>query len=376
MLSLDKILADAVARGVAPGMAAGVLRPDGERAVAVAGARSVITREPIDDDTIFYVASCSKLVTSIAALQLVERGVLKLDDPVGGLLKQLDRPELLLGFADSGEPLTRIANRKITLRHLLTHTSGVGYDWTSAELTRFVKAEGLDMRQAEPPSLPLLFEPGENWIYGMGHDWAGRLIEAATGEGLDAYCKKNIFDPLGMTETTFFPSDEQTSRRAAVHFHQADGSFDVIPFGMPASRHFWMGGAGLYSTVNDYLTLLTALVRRNEALLDNKSYAALSCDFVNQVDAGWITSADPSMSFDYRPLSGVDRRHGLAGLVNLQPLEKGRHAGSLHWAGATNCYFWADLEAQAAGILMSQVLPFAEPGLIEVFKQVETATYV
>ena len=206
MSDLDDLLRRGVADDLAPGLAAAVLKPDGETLVASAGVRGLDNPAALTPDTIFYIASCTKPVTSIAVLQLVERGLVSLDEPVGGLIPALADPEVLTGFDAAGAPITRPARSKITLRHLLTHTSGLAYDFTSVELTRYLSSKGLDFRQPEPPPIPLVFDPGGGWIYGVGIDWVGRLIEAVTGQGLEVYCAANIFEPLDMHDTTFFPS--------------------------------------------------------------------------------------------------------------------------------------------------------------------------
>ena len=375
MSDLQDLLDDAVARGIVPGIAAAVSGPAGQQTIATAGRRGVADHAALTADTIFYIASCTKMATSIAALQLVERGLIGLDEPVADYLEGLADPRVLVGFNPDGKPELRRAVTPITLRHLLTHTSGLAYDFTSAEQARYVAAEGLDTRVAEPPALPLMFEPGTGWLYGTGVDWAGRLIEAVSGEGLDTYVGRNIFVPLGMSDTTFFPSADQMTRRAAMHFRMSDGSLSPITFGMPSFRHFWMGGAGLYSTIGDYMKFLSAVANGGGRLLGEPLFTQMRESSGSEFDAGWIDTADPSMSLDYRPLAGVRRRHGLAGLVNLDDVPGGRSAGSIHWAGATNCYFWVDPTSGVTGAVLAQLLPFGDPGVLEVFRDTERLAY-
>ena len=374
MSDLQDLMDAAVDRNVVPGIAAAVITPEGET-IATAGTRGLDNPTPLTAETIFYIASCTKIITSVAALQLVESGAIGLDEPVGRYLDALAHPQVLVGFSADGTPELKPARTRITLRHLLTHTSGLAYDFTSAEQTRYVAAAGLDTRVPEPPPLPLMLEPGTGWIYGTGVDWAGRLIEAVSGEGLDTYFDKHILAPLGMNDTTFFPSAAQVARRASMHFRMPDGGLSVIEFGMPPTRHFWMGGAGLYSTITDYMKFLNAVAKGGQPLLGEAAFKQMRGSFGADLEAGWINTADPAVSFDYRPLADVRRGHGLLGVVNLDDVAGGRAAGSIHWGGATNCYFWVDPSSGVAGAVLAQLLPFGDRGVLEVFKDTEQIAY-
>jgi CubicO group peptidase (beta-lactamase class C family) len=372
---LQPILDAGVAAGRAPGFCAAVITPRGERLTACAGVRGVDDARPMTPDTLFVIASCTKAVTSVAALQLVERGLLNLDAPVGERLPALAAPRVLSGFDSAGAPVTRPARTPITLRRLLTHTSGFAYDFCCADLAAYMATTGGSMMSGAEPDIPLMFDPGEGWQYGIGIDWAGRLIEAAAGAGLDAWCAEHIFAPLGMTDTTFFPDAAQSARRAGVCQKASDGRCVPIPFGMPPVHHFMMGGAGLYATADDYLTFLAAVVRGGAPLLRPETFALMMQNHVGDLDAGALKSSQPAMSNDFEPLAGLTRRHGLAGLVNLDPVPGGRSAGALAWAGIANCYYWADPAAGAAGVLFSQVMPFADPAILATFEEVERAVY-
>ncbi len=376
MSDLEDLLMHAVAENVAPGLAAAVLRTDGERLAAGAGVRGLDNPAPLTPDTIFYIASCTKPVTSVAALQLVERGLVALDEPVADLIPALADPEVLTGFDASGAPITRPARSKITLRHLLTHTSGLAYDFSSVGLARYLSSKSLDFRQPEPPPIPLLFDPGEDWVYGIGIDWVGRLIEAITGAGLEVYCAANIFEPLEMGDTTFFLSPDQRARKASVHFHASSGTFIVAPFEMPPERHFWMGGAGLNAPVSDYMKFLAELAGGGRSLLGPEMFQEMMRNQVGQFSAGAIDTADPMVSHNYRSFADFPGRHGLAGVLNPEAVSGGRSKESMSWAGITNCYYWVDPRLGAAGVLMSQVMPFGDHGILDLFRRVEALAYV
>jgi methyl acetate hydrolase len=375
MIDLQRILQAGVEARGAPGFSAAVVTRGGARLTACAGARGLDNPEPVTPDTLFWIASCTKAITSVAALQVVERGLVDLDAPVGERLPALGAPRVLTGFDAAGKPLTRPATRPITLRRLLTHTSGLAYDFCSADLSAWLAATGGVLMGAAEPDIPLMFEPGEAWQYGIGIDWAGRLVEAVTGQGLDAWCAEHIFAPLGMDDTTFFPDAAQATRKASVHQKAPDGTLSAIPFGMPSTPHFMMGGAGLYATASDYLTFLGVVLAGGAPLLKPETFALMMQNQVGALDAGALKSTQPMMSLDFEPLAGHTRRHGLAGLINPEPIPGRRSAGALAWAGLANCYYWADPAAGVAGAVFAQVLPFADPAILATFEEVEHAAY-
>jgi CubicO group peptidase (beta-lactamase class C family) len=375
VVALQTILDEAVAKKRAPGFGAAVRTRDGQVVTASAGVKAAGAADPVDADTIFWIASCSKAITSVAALQLVERGLLDLDAPVGELLPVLAAPQVLTGFDADDKPILKDATRPITLRHLLSHTSGLAYDFTSEPLFRYMGARGESLQGVMDPSIPLVFEPGEGWQYGIGIDWTGRLIEKVTGQSLDSYVAQHILQPLGMKDTTYFPNAEQAARKSSVHAPLPDGSFVTIPFGMPDSHHFMMGGGGLFSTPSDYLKFLTVLATGGAPLLKPETFALMLSNQTGEMDAGIMKPANPAMAGEYVPLPGQIRRHGLAGLLNMDEVPGGRSAGSTAWAGLANCYYWADPATGAAGVLMAQVLPFGNEGVIDTFDKVEKAVY-
>lgn len=375
---LRLILEAGVAAGHAPGFVGAVFGPEGAVTVT-AGALGADNPAPMGPDTVFWIASLTKAVTTAAALQLVEQGRADLDAPVGRWLPRLAQPKVLEGFDAAGAPITRPAREPITLRRLLTHTSGLAYDFCSADLTRYFQATGQSLFGAEDPDLPLMFEPGGGWLYGIGIDWTGRFIEAVSGEPLDAYFDAHILQPLGMTDTTFAPGAAQAGRRASVHARLPDGGLAATAFAMPPPPHFGMGGGGLYSTAPDYLTFLRTILGggalNGARILKEETVAAMMTNQIGDVAAGALKTANPALSNDFEPMPGIAKGWGLGFLINHAPVAAGRGAGSLAWAGLANCYYWADPAAGRAGVLMSQVLPFADPGVLATFDAFERAAY-
>src|SRR5688572_28940917 len=177
-------------------------------------------------DTVFRIASMTKAITSVAAMQLVEQGRLKLEDPLPNVDPGLGSPQVLEGFDASGAPKLRPAKRPITLRHLLTHTAGFSYDVWDADTGRYIKSAGVPARPTGKLAsirTPLVFDPGECWEYGVNTDWAGRIVEVLSGQSLDVYFREKIFAPLGMKDSGYFVSAEQRARQAKVHARQAEG---------------------------------------------------------------------------------------------------------------------------------------------------------
>ncbi len=364
---IQAVLDAAVAEGIAPGLTAAVARADGSDEVYAAGVRGIADATPMDPDTVFWIASCTKAITSAAALQLVERGVLDLDAPLGDRLPALAAPRVLDGVDGDGKPRLRPARRPITLRALLTHTSGMAYDFCNADMAAYFAATG---ESIVTPGAPLAFDPGEGWQYGTGIDAAGWVIEAATGQGLDAYLAEHIFGPLGMADTGFAPGPD---RRAGLHARGSDGVFAPLdPFAQP--QLLW-GGGGLSSTARDYLKFLRAVVGDGAGVLGPQTLTLLRDNQTGAMPAGELISANAAFSSDFRPLPGVDKRWTLGFLRNEGDVAGARRAGSLAWGGIANCYYWVDPASGVAGLVFAQFLPFADPGMLGVFEAFERAVY-
>ncbi|WP_337186044.1 serine hydrolase domain-containing protein [Phenylobacterium sp.] len=372
---VEAVLAQGVATGAAPGFSAAVVGQDGTVATFQAGGRGVADPAPMTADTVFWIASCTKAIVSAAALELVARGRLALDEPVGRLVPELAAPLVLEGFDPDGTPRLRPAARPITLAALLSHTSGLAYDFNSAEIVRWLEARGLNLMTAGCRSLPLLFEPGDDWRYGVGIDAAGLVIEAAAGRDLGEHLQETVFAPLGMADTAFDPGAAQVARRAGLHARLPDGGLAPLdPLGaMPPDMR---GGGGLCSTAQDYARFLAAVLADDGGgVFSAETRARLRTPVRRGATLGDIRSVLPMMSRDFSPLPEGERGWTLGFLQNLAPLPGRRSAGSLAWAGLANCYYWADPERRMAGVLFAQLLPFADPQVLDVFDAFERAVY-
>lgn len=367
--TIQTLLDAAVSDGAAPGLTAAVLTPAGEHRFS-AGVRGVADPQPMTPDSVFWIASCTKAITALAAAQMVARGLLSLDEPIGARVPTLAAPKVLAGFDSDGKPQLRAASRPITLRDLLTHTSGLAYDFCSADLTRYFAATGESLMSGEPV---LVFDPGAGWQYGIGIDAAGWAIEAASGQGLDTYFAENILGPLGMSDTSFTPDAARAERRAGMHVRGPDGAH--IPVDHFPNMPLMWGGGGLTSTAPDYLKFLRAVMTDGAGVAGPGALALLRDIQARQPLAGDLISTNPGMSHDFLPMPRVEKHWTLGFLRNAADVPGGRRAGSLAWGGIANCYYWADPASGVAGVMFAQFLPFADPRMMATFEAFERAVY-
>jgi len=380
--SIDQALNAAVDAGDVPGIVAMAAKTDGPIYQSAFGVRQIGGTEPMALDTVFRIASMTKAITSVAAMQLVERGKLSLDNPVPAIDPALSQPQVLTGFDAAGRPLLRSAKRPITLKHLLTHTAGFCYAMWNPAVERYVAATGMPLLgsgKLAALSLPLMFDPGERWEYGINTDWVGRIVEEVSGETLDHYFHDHIFTPLEMRDTGFAPSAAQRERQAILHQRAADGSLTPQPFEEPIPREFLSGGGGLYSTAGNYLNFLAALLRggRHDAarILKPETVALMAENHIGALQAGILKTNAPAMTNDVDFFPGQSVRWGLGYMLTLERGPNGRSPGSVTWAGAFNTYYWLDPVRRVTGLIMTQILPFADPKVLAVYGAFERGVY-
>ena len=268
------------------------------------------------------------------------------------------------------------------MRHLLTHTSGFSYETWNPDVGRFVQHAGLPSTgggKRAALNLPLVFDPGERWEYGINTDWVGLAVEAAARQPLDAYCREQIFAPLGMHDTGFASSAEQRGRQARVHRRQPDGTLEPLSLEAPVDPEFHSGGGGLFSTGPDYLTFLRMLLQggryREAEILQPQTVALMAQNHIGELSAGVMQSAQPERSNHVDFFPGMERRWGLGYMITTEPVPGGRKAGSLTWAGIFNSYYWLDPASRVAGLMLTQILPFADPTVLRLFAEFERGVY-
>jgi methyl acetate hydrolase len=372
--ALDAILTNAVATGVAPGLALIVVdRED----VLYSGATGV---EP---DTIFRYMSCTKAIASVAALQLIEQGRIGLEDEVATHLPEFGKLQVLDGF-DGDQPILRGPSRPPVVRELMNHTSGLSYQFTSAEIAKFHDVTGIPTvdagKKAALTDVPLSHDPGTVWAYGTSTDWLGLLVEQISGQPLDEYVAEHITAPLGMVDVTFHPTDEQQARMMPMHARMPDGALAELPIEPPEMPEFWAGGHGLHGTAEDYGRFIQAILRGGELdgarVLKAETVDLAFTDALRGVPmpSEGIKSSDPMLSNDVPPFPFAEG-WGLGFHLALEDVPGARKAGTGDWAGLFNLYYFIDRTTGVGAILATQVLPFFDWPIVETFAQIEGTIY-
>ena len=379
--AIDALLERAVATGAVPGAVAVVAGPEGVRHVAAAGRLRVDGDAPVTPDTMFRYMSMTKALTSVAALQLIEQGRLGLDQEVASVLPAFAELPVLDGF-DGNTPRLRPPARAATIRHLLTHTSGLAYDFADANLLHHLRATG-----TPPPlsglhaaiAIPLIADPGTRWSYGVSTDWLGQVVEAVSGQHLAAYLGDHVFGPLGMHDTTFAPSDEQRARMMTVHHRETDGGLVAGTVELNAEPEFWPGGHGAHGTAGDYGRFLAALLGGGaldgQRILARETVELAFSDHLGGLPLPeFMESAVPELSNDIVSMPFA-QGWGLGFHLMTEDIPGMRRAGSGDWAGLFNSYYWVDRTTGVAAALLTQVLPFFDGPIIETALGLEQTVY-
>jgi methyl acetate hydrolase len=380
--SIDAVLQSAVEAGDVLGVVAMACTSDGVAYAGSTGTANVETGAAMTPDSVFWLLSMTKTFTAVACMQLIEQGRLDPEQQAGDILPRLESPQVLEGFDPDGAPCLRPAKRPITVRHLLTHTSGFTYaSWSEAQ-SRYASVTGLPgmgTAQNKAFEAPLEFDPGDRWEYGIGMDWIGKLVEQVSNQSLEVYFRENIFEPLGMKDCGFLIGSEQRSRVPTLAVRQADGSLQPEPFEMPQRPEFFIGGGGAFGTPRDYIRLLQALL--NGGVLDGvrilrpETVESMRTNQIGDLNVHEMRTVAPRItnSFDQFP----DHRHkwGYSFDINTQPGPHGRAAGSISWGGLLNCYFWIDPAKDVAGALFTQLRPFFDDRVIALYNAFESRLY-
>ncbi len=381
----DKTLATLMSRGDIPGLAVAAADASGVIYSAAFGRRSSAAPARMTEDSVFRIASMTKAITGAAAMQMVEQGKLSLDQPAREILPFLAETKVLDGFGTGGVPVLRAPRGEITLRNLLTHSAGFVYDTWNANMNRYAQLTGLPAARTgklAALSAPLGYDPGTKWEYGINIDIAGRMVEQVSGLDLETYFQRHIFAPLAMTDTSFIERPAWESRLTTVHARQANGS--LLPTAAPpppslAEREFFPGGGGLYSTTGDYLRFLRALMAGGELdgtrILKPETVALMGQNHMGALNVLPMKSSVPAMSNDVELFPGMPKKWGLSFLINTQDVSGRRSAGSLAWAGLNNTYYWLDPTRKVAGVIMTQILPFADKPVLDALDAFEAAIY-
>ncbi|KOC08187.1 transesterase [Aspergillus flavus AF70] len=392
MTAKEQQIEAAVAAGEIPGLI--LLATDTadkfhyERTIGSASLKPGAER-PLTLDTTLTIASCTKIITTVAVLQCVERGQFGLDDDVSTVLDELQDLKILKGFEEGTEnPILVPAKNKITLRHLLTHSSGIAYDFLDPNIIRWRMSTGRtpDIGESTPllqrTNLPLLFEPGEGFVYGYSLDWAGILVARLNNISLEDYIQKNICEPLAITDLTFHleKNDEVRSKLADFNFR----SGGITQFGTPADANgsiSWIpgrvwpdpvveeyGGWGVFTSGPSFLKVLASILRNDEKILRPGTVDEMFKDQLSATSKEMLnaTLSIPEINnfLGGTPL-GLQKTWGLGGLLVLEDHTTGQKAGSLRWAGLPNLFWWIDRKVGLCGFYASQLVPTGDPKSVE-----------
>jgi methyl acetate hydrolase len=382
MIDTNKIadgLRRAAESGDLPGVVATAATSDGVIFEGAYGKRDLSSSAPMTADTVVMIASMTKAVTGAAAMQQVERGQLSLEGDLAKILPELGRVQVLEGFDAAGKPRLRAPRRAITLHHLLTHSAGFSYDIWNADIVRYIELTGtptIISGKNAALDLPLIADPGTKWEYSIAIDWAGKAVEAVSGQTLDKYLAENLLQPLGMTDTSFKISDAQRRRLARVHSRTPQGLV-ATDIEMPQNPEFYAGGGGLYSTAGDYLKFAQMILHggtfKGAQVLRPETIATMSNNAIGNLVCNPMKTAIPAFSNDVDFIAGM--KWGLSFLINPAQMPTGRSAGSLAWAGLANSYYWIDPTRKVTGVFATQILPFYDEKAVKAFDNFETAVY-
>ncbi len=370
--------------GGAPGVVAKATEPNAKLNEGPAGKRELGKDQPMTLDSVMAIFSTTKAMTGTCVMQLVEEGKIRLDDPAKKYVPEIAELQVLDGFDAAGQPKTRAPKRDITVGDLMLHTSGLCYEFFSADDLKYRTAK--DIPTVVSSSFAairtvLLHDPGERWTYGVNIDWLGRIVEQQRGKRLGEVMKERIFGPLGMNDIGFTMSGSMQARRAVLHDRAQDGKLTPLPdLVLPQPPEMDMGGHGLYATVGEYMKFIRMFLNDgagpNGRVLKPETVEQMSRNGLpaGMTSGGWKTSI-PSLSNDGEFDPGVTKTWAYTFQRNEEPTATGRPAGSLMWAGLGNLFYWIDRKSGVGGFWGSQILPFQDVASYPGFVDFETAVY-
>jgi CubicO group peptidase (beta-lactamase class C family) len=373
--AIDESLHDAVASKVVTGVVGMAADRHGVVYQGAFGVADITEARPLKVDSMFRVASMTKAITSTAALQLVEQGKFAIEDSVEKYLPQFAKLQVFESFDGATRNYKlRPAARAVTVQHLLTHTSGLGYPFTDPTTRDFKPRAG-----EEYPVGPLVFEPGERWLYGTSTDWVGRLVEKVSGKSLEDYFREHIFVPLGMKDTSYFVPKEKEARLVTVNRRLADGSIVKDSIQPPTQGFTPIGGGGLTATANDYIRFTRMLLNGGELdgarILSAATVALMEQNHIGAIGVPAQKTAIPERSDDFSFIANGRDKWGLAFLITTDAVPGKRSAGSLSWGGIDNTYYWLDPTRGITGTIMMQFLPFADRKALALYDTFEHGVY-
>ena len=372
--AIDRMFQAAVDKGEIPGAVAAVMNKDRMLYLEAFGRQDVAKGIPMSNDTVFRIASMTKPVTSVGIMMLYEQGKLRLDDPVANYLPAYKGRDVMASFNEKDATYTtRPARREMTIRHLLTHTSGLSYPFTSPTILAIQTKTGRD-----PKELPLLFDPGTKWNYSPATAVLGEIIQKLSGQSIEEWDQSRIFRPLSMADTTYTPDPAKAARLATIHQREATGLVEQPnpPKYTPDVR----GDGGLVSTASDYSAFVQMFLSEGswhgKQLLKPETVRLMTSNQIGSVVVDTMPAAIPARSAPFPFGAGKDK-FGLGFQITVTdgtPTHE-RGAGSYTWGGIDNTHFWVDPKNGIGVVILTQVLPFYNAVSMDVLKRYERLIY-
>ncbi|GAA5880756.1 hypothetical protein JCM3774_005700 [Rhodotorula dairenensis] len=335
--------------------------------------------EPVTEDSIFELYSCTKLPAVIAGLQLVEQGKIRLEDDASRYVPELKNAKVFKGFDDKEEPILEPLSRPVTIHMLLTHTSGSLYTFFDPVMAR-VGPKLPGQANENLGEIPFAAQPGEKFCYGYSLDYLTLAVEKVSGLSLEEYFKQNIFGPLGIKDMSFLDKGKQMPM-AFEDASDPNRPYHIRPNDpMSETQHF--GGAGLSGSPRSYLRLLRALLKGGE--LDGARI--LRKETVDLMFKEQFSTDDQRQAFHRMAQVNFDpsihktgetdpaTTHGYGGGLHGRS-ETGKSAGTLSWSGMANTYWWVDREKDVAAVVFTNVLPVGTRRVMEAWYEVEKLLY-
>jgi CubicO group peptidase (beta-lactamase class C family) len=372
---IDAFLDQTVAQTKIPGVVAMVADADGVLYTAAFGEQDVANNVPMASDTIFRIASMTKPVTSVAIMMLVQEGDIGLDEPVSDYLPAFENEQVIETFDAAAKTYTsRPATTQMTVRHLLTHTSGLGYSFASPVLAALMSGDPA----ASATGLPLLHDPGTKWTYGESTRVLGTLVEEVSGQPLDEFLRERIFVPLDMSDTFYRVPAEKNHRVATIHRTTDQGLVEAPnPAEITAPVY---GDGGLHSTAADYVKFIQLFLNNGRAPDGTRLLSEATVQLMGQNHTGRVLvelqpTTNPALSEPF-PLGAGRDTFGLGFQVTGAHADAfARSPGSMSWAGIFNTEFWIDPARGIGGVLLMQYLPFYDVAAIEALQGFERRVY-
>lgn len=369
--------------GGTPGIVAMVTNQTGNIYEGCAGVRELGKPQPMSLDTVFGIFSCTKALTATVAWQLIEEGLLGLDDLARKYIPELANIQVLEGFDPAGQPILRLAKNEITIRHLMLHTAGFGYEFFSEKLLQCLQAQ-------EVPTIisctkaalhaPLLFDPGQRWEYGINIDWLGQIVETIRGKRLGEIMHERLFTPLDMMDSAFTMTPACLAKRATIHQRSPENEMVPQPeLMLPQPPEVDMGGHGLYATVGDYMKFIRMILNDGAGshgrVLKPETVSAMCTNGLGLLKISGFKTSIPELSNDAEFFPGLSKSWSYSFMVNDEIAPTGRPAGTIGWAGLANLFYWIDRREKIGGFWASQILPFGDPASFGGYMDFEKAVY-